>query len=102
MEKIMKINADLGDYEANKDRLVEEIEVLTGEITDLNVLLAKTTKERAAEKAANMETLEKAQEGLDAVKDAYEVLATFYKGSAKAKVSLTQVSQDPPDSGMSG
>merc|ERR1719271_2118484 len=101
--------------EAQKALLEEEIETLTLELADLNDALSKTTKMRAEEKAENEETLEKAKEGLAATKDAYEVLESFYKKSAKAtaelvqirKVSLLQlkaspIDEDAPDSGMGG
>merc|ERR1719463_885770 len=42
-----------------------------------------------------MDTLDKAKEGLAAVKDAYDVLASFYKGAGKAKVSLVQLQASP-------
>merc|ERR550514_1511364 len=90
MEKVIKLNAEVASLEAKKDALEEEIAVLTSEISELNDALTKTTKERTAEKAANMDTLDKAKEGLAAVKDAYGVLQAFYKGAAKAKVSLLQ------------
>ena len=92
MAKVNKINAETKAAEATKAALEETIETLTTEIAELNDVLTKTTKERTAERADNMDTLDKAKEGLAAVKDAYDVLASFYKGAAKAKVSLVQAS----------
>jgi len=107
MNKVMKLDANLKALEATKDQLNEEIATLTTEIAELNDALLRTTKERTQEKAENMDTLDKAREGLAAVKDAYDVLASFYKGAAKGKVSLLQVraspvDEDAPDSGMGG
>merc|ERR1719191_149348 len=99
----MKFNAEVAEGEAKKDTLTEEIAVLTSEIAELNDSLIKTTKARTDDKAENMDTLDKAKEGLAAVKDAYDVLKNFYKGAGKAKVSLVQASPvQGPDSGMGG
>merc|ERR1719213_1296319 len=103
----MAINAELSALEATRDQLTEEIATLTAEIAELNDVHTKTTKERTEEKAENTDTLDKAKEGLAAVKDAYDVLASFYKGAGKAKVSLVQVkaspvAEDAPGSGQAG
>merc|ERR1719399_73358 len=92
MNKIMELNAELEGLEATKAKLEEEIATLTTEISDLNDSLTKQTKLRSDEKAENMDTLDKAKAGLAAVKDAYDVLQTFYKNAAKGKVSLVQAS----------
>merc|ERR1719159_1385700 len=91
----MELNAQGAGLEAKKDELEDEIATLTEEIAELNDALTKTTKERTEEKAENTDTLDKAKEGLAAVKDAYDVLASFYKGAGKAKVSLVQVQASP-------
>jgi hypothetical protein len=85
MAKIMAINAELSALEAKKAELEALIQTLTTEIAELNANLAKATKERMADKAENTDTLDKAKEGLAAVKDAYDVLASFYKGAAKGQ-----------------
>jgi len=92
MDTIMELNAELEGLEATKAKLEEEIATLTTEISDLNDSLTKETKMRAAEKAENMDTLDKAKAGLAATKDAYDVLSAFYKKAAKGKVSLLQAS----------
>merc|ERR1719440_250548 len=99
MAKIMSINAALAQAEADKAANEESIAVLTTEVADLNAEILKQTKIRNAEKAENMETLEKAKEGLAAVKDAYAVLETYYKGASKGKVSLVDATeeQEPPE-----
>jgi hypothetical protein len=96
--KCEKLNAKLKDLEATKAQLEEEIVTLTTEISDLNDSLTKETKMRAAEKAENMDTLDKAKAGLAATKDAYDVLQAFYKKGAKGKVSLLQASPVDADS----
>merc|ERR550537_948441 len=107
MSTVMETNAVLAGLEATKDSLTEEIATLTAEIADLNDALTKTTKERTEEKAENTDTLDKAKEGLAAVKDAYDVLASFYKSAGKGKVALVQVkaspvAEDAPGSGQGG
>merc|ERR1719230_810958 len=92
MNKIMELNAQLEGLEATKASLEEEISTLTTEIADLEDALTKQTKLRGEEKAENMDTLDKAKAGLAAVKDAYDVLSSFYKKAAKGKVSLLQAS----------
>merc|ERR1719316_2006150 len=116
-DKTVALNANLMSLEAQKASLEEEISDLTVEIADLNDALTKTTKLRADEKAENEDTISKAEAGLAATKDAYEVLEEFYKKSAKAKAELVQIrkvsllqegskaspiDEDAPDSGMGG
>jgi len=92
MDTIMELNAELQGLEAKKASLEQDIDTLTTEISELNASLSKQSKMRGEEKAQNMDTLDKAKAGLDAVKDAYDVLDTFYKKAAKGKVSLLQAS----------
>merc|ERR550537_1102784 len=92
MDSVMELNAKLKNLEATKAALETEIVTLTTEIADLNESLTKESKMRSDEKAENMDTLDKANAGLAATKDAYDVLQTFYKKAAKGKVSLLQAS----------
>merc|ERR1719156_143784 len=100
----VELNANLMSLEAQKASLEEEISTLTVELADLNDSLTKTTKFRADEKAENEDTISKAEAGLAATKDAYEILQSFYKKAAKGKVELAQtkaspIEEDAPDSG---
>merc|ERR1719159_940581 len=81
--KIKGLNAGLMALEAQKATLEVEL-------AELNDSLTKTTKMREDEKAENEDTLSKATAGLAAVKDAYEILQSFYKKAAKGKVELAQ------------
>jgi len=118
-DKTVALNANLMSLEAQKATLEEEISTLTVEIADLNDTLTKTTKIRANEKAENEDTISKAEAGLAATKDAYEVLETFYKKAAKATAELVQtkkpgrktsllqlkaspIDEDAPEESMSG
>jgi len=100
LDKTMKLDAEIKANQALKAQLTQDIEDLTEEITDFNDSLAKQTKLRNQEKAENMETLDKANAGLAAVKDAKHVLVEFYKKGAKGKVSFLQasgVNDDAPE-----
>merc|ERR1719321_961314 len=98
MNKVMSLNAEIHGNQALKAQLTEDIATLTNEIADLNDALSKQTKLRTQEKAENMETLDKAKEGLAAVRDAKNVLVEFYKKGVKGKVSLLQASPvDAPE-----
>merc|ERR1719174_1712870 len=104
-EAVKTLNENLAKSEALRDKLTEEIAILTKEIDELEAALSKTTKERNDESAENAATVSEAQEGQAAVEQAIGVLEKFYKTAAKAEV-LVQVSSkqvpDMPDAGFSG
>merc|ERR1719424_1005402 len=97
------LNENLAKSEALRDKLTEEIAVLTKEIDELEDALSKTTKERTDESAENAATVSEAAEGQAAVEQAIGVLEKFYKTAAKAaafvEVSSKQV-PDMPDAGF--
>merc|ERR1719453_2542977 len=103
-EAVKKLNENLATNEAKRDKLMEEIAVLTKEIDELDSSLEKTTKERNDESAENAATVEEAEEGQAAVEEAIGVLEKFYKTAAKAEdPSMLQASQpDMPDAGFGG
>merc|ERR1719456_725067 len=104
-EAVKSLNEALAKSEALRDKLTEEIAILTKEINELQAALDKTTKERNDESAENAATVSEAQEGQAAVEQAIGVLEKFYKTAAKAEV-FVQVSSkqvpDMPDAGFSG
>merc|ERR1719169_421339 len=104
-EAVKSLNEALAKSEALRDKLTEEIAILTKEIDELESALSKTTKERNDESAENAATVSEAQEGQAAVEQAIGVLEKFYKTAAKAEV-FVQVSDkqvpDMPDAGFSG
>merc|ERR1719387_2577433 len=99
-EEIVELNGRLAINEALRDKLQEEVEVLTKEIDTLTAELAKATKLRAEEKEENAATIKEAEEGKDAVKMAIDVLSKFYNKAKDAKVELAQQLPDMPDSGF--
>merc|ERR1719324_674065 len=104
-EAVKTLNENLAKSEALRDKLTEEIAILTKEIDELESALSKTTKERNDESAENAATVSEAQEGQAAVEQAIGVLEKFYKTAAKAEV-FVQVSSkqvpDMPDAGFEG
>merc|ERR1719243_191384 len=104
-EAVKTLNENLAKSEAKRDKLMEDIAVLTKEISELDDSLSKTTKERNDESAENAATVQEAEEGQAAVEEAIGVLEKFYKTAAKAEdPSLLQVGQVPdmPDAGFGG
>jgi len=108
-DAVKALNSQLESAEAKRDKLAEEIEVLTTELAELNDSLSKTTEQRQAESAENAATVSEAEEGQAAVEQALDVLDHFYKTAAKASVlvqvrSTTHkgVDDDLPDTGFSG
>merc|ERR1719420_880781 len=102
-EAVKTLNENLAKSEAKRDKLTEEIAILTKEIDELDASLAGTTKERNAESAENAATVSEAEEGKAAVEEAIDVLEKFYKTAAKAEdPSLAQVGEEPdmPDAGF--
>jgi len=104
-EAVKSLNEALAKSEALRDKLTEEIAILTKEIDELETALATTTKERNDESAENAATVSEAQEGQAAVEQAIGVLEKFYKTAAKAEVFVQTSSKqvpDMPDAGFSG
>lgn len=108
-DAVTRLNGDMARLEAARDKLSEELTLLTSEIADLEAKQAEADTLRAAEKAQNNVTVSEAKEGLEAVKEAIDVLQKFYKTAAKEAVQLAltqrawrkrQPSIDAPDAGF--
>merc|ERR1719387_2797617 len=97
VEDLTALNTALAENEAKRDKLTEEIAVLTKAIGELDGALATATKTRADESAENEATVEEASEGLEAVEMAIDILDKFYKTTAKATV-LAQAKGEDADS----
>merc|ERR1719473_1711768 len=109
-EMVSTLNTALSKNEAKRDSLAEQIAKLTKELDELNTSLSTTTKIRNDESAFNAATVSEAQEGLEAVNEAIDILDKFYKTSAKAEIEFLQthaktakgVADDVPDAGFGG
>merc|ERR1719487_1966069 len=82
-EAVKSLNEALAKSEALRDKLTEEIAILTKEIDELESALAKTTKERNDESAENAATVSEAQEGQAAVEQAIGVLEKILQDSSE-------------------
>jgi len=94
------ISADLAGLEAKEDALTEEIKSLTKALKNENIALKEETEDRASEKAANLQTLQTAKDGHEAVSEALLVLRSFYKQAAKASfLQASPVAEDAANPG---
>merc|ERR1719183_2383820 len=100
-EAIAALNTALSENEAKRDKLTEEIAVLTKQIAELDTSLASSTKQRNDESAENSATISEAEEGKAAVEEAIDILDKFYKTAAKAEM-FTQEIPGMPDAGFEG
>merc|ERR1719161_2677620 len=83
-----------------KGELEEAVKTLSGDYTN-------QTAARAAEKAENEVTVDEAEDGVHAIKQALEILSHFYGEAAQATVEEGFVQQpsvedDAPDAGFDG
>lgn len=103
---IKALNQQMAGDEAKRDKLIEEIDLLTTEITELTDSLATITKARTDESAENEATVTEAKEGKEAIEEAIDVLSKFYKTAEKAAAAsfvqrrATGVDEDMPDAGF--
>merc|ERR1719329_1726015 len=104
-EEIAGLNAEMSELEARRDQLTTDLDVLEKEIAELDEKQEEATKLRKEEKAENEATVEEADLGLEAVKEAIDILEKFYKTAAKEEVELEFVqgsgpADDAPDTGF--
>merc|ERR1719359_1521326 len=103
---IKALNQQMATDEAKRDKLMEEIALLTTEIAELSDSLAKITKARKDESAENEATISEAKEGKEAIEEAIDVLSKFYKTAEKAAAAsfvqrkASGVDDDAPDAGF--
>jgi len=102
-EDTQDLSTALEALEAKEDALTEEISTLTGQIKAETIALKESTKERKEEREENVKTLETANAGLDAVREALMTLRSFYSQAAKAAfVQASPVDEDTSGAGFSG
>merc|ERR1719407_253890 len=102
IEKLLQEEADEAnhkgwcDTEISKKLNLTKTE-LTEEIATLEEDLANQTAERAEEKTEHEQTIADSEEGLEAIKEAIDILDHFYKAAAKALVQQPSVDDEAPD-----
>jgi hypothetical protein len=99
-EAVAKLNGEMAELEALRDKLLEEIGILKEEIAKLIADRDTAEKERAAEKAENKATVLEAEEGLKAIAEAIDIMKKFYLTTAKETVDLSFVqgpAEDAPE-----
>jgi len=96
VEKLEGLNANMAEFEARRDTLVEDLAILAKEIEELTKAQKDADASRKKEKAENKATVEEAKAGLDAVQQAIQILDRFYKTAAQSKVD-TKLIQGPKD-----
>merc|ERR1719171_1015733 len=79
---VKRLSAELAGLEVKEDTLTSEIGELGDGMQDLAESLSTATKLREDDKVMNAETLKKAKEGLEALKEAIAILKAFYKKAA--------------------
>lgn len=101
-EKVRELNAQMAVSEALRDKLAEELSVLSSEVAELKANREKAEGLRAKEKAESEEAITDATAGLEAVQMAKDIMDKFYKTAAKNEVALAQQGPagDAPDAGF--
>jgi len=101
-DKLASLNAEMAKQEARRDTLVEELATLAKEMKELKKAQEDADKERKKEKEENAATVKEAGEGLDAVRQAIDILEKFYKTAKKSEVLLDVrgPKDDMPDAGF--
>merc|ERR1719375_341684 len=90
------LNTQLDNHQTLKAKLTDEIAELETQIAELEDVKAKFTKAREDEKAENENTIKEAEDGLEAITDAIDVLSEFYGEAAKGgEISFVEKRQDP-------
>ncbi|CAK0833707.1 unnamed protein product, partial [Prorocentrum cordatum] len=101
-EKITELNAQMAGSEALRDKLSEELSVLSSEVAELKANREKAEAIRAKEKAESEEAIADATAGLEAVQMAMDIMDKFYRTHAKNEVALAQQgpADDAPEAGF--
>jgi len=92
-----ELNGEMGELEARRDRLTEEIGALAAAIADLKKQMNVTEEERQEEKAENLATIQEAKLGKEATELAVKTLKEFYARARKGKVDLELAQRGPMD-----
>jgi chromosome segregation ATPase len=102
-DSVADLNGQMAELEATRDQLTEETSVLSSEIDELKANREAATTLRDLEKTENAATVEEADLGLQALKQAIDILDKYYKTAAKGSVELSLAqgpADDAPDAGF--
>jgi hypothetical protein len=93
-----KLGAEVKTLQAKKDDLDSEVEEIEGRLSELGKEKTEAKSIRDAERKDNIETLKKAEDGLEAVTAAYNLLKDFYSSAAgSVLLQASPVDKDAPD-----
>jgi len=102
--EVERLNANMAELEAARDKLQEELAITGDEIADLKAKRGEAERLRAQEKSESATTTQEAKAGLKAVVAAVDILSKFYKTVAKEEVSYSfgqrAPAGDAPDAGF--
>jgi len=96
VESVAELNGQMAELEATRNRLREELGVLTTDIAELDERQEEATKMRKEEKSENNVNVMEATAGLEAVEQAIDILDKFYKTAAKESVDLELIQKRGP------
>lgn len=97
LEEAKKLNAEINVLKADRESLDTEADELKDRIEDLNKEFAEAGELRELEKKDHSEALEKAQDGLEGVTEAYDLLKGFYdKAGSAVLLQASPVDEDAP------
>merc|ERR1719217_1054101 len=107
LEEINALQASLEELNAREEKLELTKAELEEAVTSLSSDYTNQTAARAEEKAENKVTIEEAEAGVSAIKQALEILSHFYGEAAQATVEegfiqQPSVEDDAPDAGFDG
>jgi len=100
LRDITDLHSSIEKLNARKEKLNLTKTELTEEIATLEEDLANQTLAREEEKAEHEQTIADGEEGLEAIKEAIDILDHFYKAAAKALVQQPSVDDEAPDAGF--
>jgi hypothetical protein len=107
LRDVEELHTAIESDNARREKLAAEMATLTEELATLRSDLSDQTTARAEEKAENEVTVREAEEGVEAINQALDILSHFYGEAAQATVEL-QVKKQPsvddeaPDTGFDG
>jgi len=106
LRNVESLHTQLEELNARSASLLEDKKELESAIATLKGDLTTQAANRQEESAEHAETVREAKEGLNAVKQAMDILAHFYGEAAQGTVELAQqgpsVDDEAPDTGFDG